>query len=97
MPDLTPDREQFVRDNAVALVADLEAQAARQREELKKLNAAVRAVRAERDRLREALLGIWALADDELTRKGAVPGSFIPQIEADAREALAASGVTVED
>lgn len=78
-PGLTsgPDRCDFIRRNAVALVEDLEAQVARQRAELAKLNQRREHLTAERDRLREALLGVWALADDELVRKGAVPGSFI--------------------
>jgi hypothetical protein len=53
------------------------------------------AAEAERDRLRAALRAVWDAADDELRRLGAVPGSVIPQIEADARQALAASGITV--
>jgi hypothetical protein len=48
------------------------------------------ALREANARLRQALTAVWEQADDELRRLGAVPGSVVSQIEADARAALAA-------
>lgn len=91
-PGLTsgPDRCDFIRRNAVALVEQLEAKVARQREELAKLNQRREHLTAERDRLREALRAIWRRAAE------GGPGLTAYMIEADARQALAASGITVD-
>lgn len=52
----------------------------------------VAALRAEVERLRAVLASIHDAVDDELRRLGAVPGSCVAQIEADARAALADPG-----
>lgn len=51
---------------------------------------------AENEKLRAVLQQIQETADDELRRLGAVPGSVVAQIEADARAALAPRA-TLED
>lgn len=50
--------------------------------------AAILELLDDRDRLREALVAIRDLAEDELRRLGAVPGSNVSQIEAEATAAL---------
>ena len=57
-PPATNDREWFVRQNAVALVAGLEATVARQRAELKKLHQRQEAYRREREQLRKQLAAV---------------------------------------
>jgi hypothetical protein len=52
------DREAFIRDNAVSLVDARDAQIARQRAELARLNQRCAALTAERDRLRNELVAV---------------------------------------
>lgn len=57
--------------------------------EPRRLRAEIERLTRERGELRAALKNVHELADDELRRVGAVPGSNIAQIEADAAAALA--------
>lgn len=52
---MTPEREQFVRDNALSIVSQLEAQVERQRAELKRLSQRCESISRERQRLRDAI------------------------------------------
>lgn len=57
------DREHFIRTNAVAIVADLEAKVERQRREIARLECACKSLRDYATRLRGALEAVVATSD----------------------------------
>jgi hypothetical protein len=89
------DRLLFATDNAAVLVPDLEAQVARQRAELARLNHSLAAVRTDRDRLRDALTPLWGMIQLALHHEGYLPDRIKRPLEAHARAVLTAAGVNV--